>query len=324
MMANLLGKWDSRMKGVAPHDFISKRNPMPVIKDGIPIFLQETHKIDQRAVSRREVVLNRHFTEILSDVLSNTLKNEFTSMNVQISSIETRAWMKGVRVFYYTNEPFDQHLHDQLRKLVPKLRLAISERNLTGKVPPVDFVYDLARMQEHAINEAIKRLPPIEEKEATDLVESKPHQLQEAKKSMKSSERADVESKNFTAPDDMQNFMLGVDYATLYNEVITKFEKGRGKSARMNPQNFIANTTMLFKDPAENPDKEVEDPMLRYRKMQVFMMNQRKKADHFARIKRREELVASDSYKWELPDEPQEEDEEVLRYHEEDLGLRDN
>lgn len=277
----------------------------PAPKEGKPVFLTKTQGLNTKYITRRQIVLNRHFTEIISDVLVNNFKTPLNDMDVNITSIESKAWNKGVNVFYSTNDPFDEALHKKLNSLVGDLKAAITERQLIGRTPPINFVYDQVAQIERALEHSLK-LAKIREVEAsTQLVEEVHTKKVVAKpQSLESDSRLNV--RNFSAPPDMANMALGLDYASMYNKVAAKLERGRGLSERMPSTTSLASMGPVIKLP--NEETVEEDPVARLQAMQRFVINQRKKKEHLARVRRKQELLHRDSIKWDSPQDDESDD----------------
>lgn len=299
-MRKLLGLWsNSKLKDNTQR----KANPMPEVKEGRPIFLNQSKGVRNIHVTRRQVVFNRHFTEIVSDVLSDGLKRELHDYGVYITSIETKAWNKGLDIFYYTNEPFNMNLHKELHTMVPKIRYAISELRIIGRTPRVNFVYDKTILLDRTLAEALAKIEIKRDEEDTELTVLGQHEVTSTKDL--GSQEAKLISKRFEAPNDMVNTMAGLDYPRLFDEVALKLSKGRGDSVRMVPVKSIITTARpMFRAPSE--DNETLDATARIKNMRKFMVSQRKKSEFFARKNRLQELLARDSYTWEWPEESEE------------------
>lgn len=298
-MRKLLGLWDNSKLNKT--GILNKSNPQPVITDGRPAFLTQEKGIKQTYISRRQMVLNRHFTEIISDELSTNMKKQLTDLGVSITSIETKAWNKGVNIFYYSRKPFDQKVHSELNTLVADLRYAISQLRPMGRVPLLNFVYDDTVRLEQELLISMSNVKTIEVEENKDVAEFKTTtQLQYSKGLCNDEKRLDP--KKFSSPPDMKNVMLGLDYPSLYDEVSAKLERGRAISTRMIPQTTLASSSKPFiRGPIENLDND--DTIQRVSSMRKFLVSQRKKAEYHAKLRRKKELLARDDVKWDLPNE---------------------
>lgn len=272
----------------------------PIPKEGKPVFLTKTQGLNTKYVTRRQIVLNRHFTEIISDVLVNNFKTPLDEMGINITSIESKAWNKGVNVFYSTNDPFEEALHKKLNSLVGSLRAAITERQLIGRTPPINFVYDEVAQIEMALENSLKIAKIREVEPSTELIEEV-----QTKKVVAKPQPLERDSRlnvlNFSAPPDMVNMALGLDYARLYNKVAAKLERGRGLSERMPSSTSIASMAPPIRLP--NEETVEGDPVDRIKAMQRFIIDQRKKKEHLARVRRKQELLHRDSVKWDLPED---------------------
>lgn len=295
-MRKLLGLWDKK-----PGQKETNSNPLPepTMTQGLPDFLSNDKGLNTRFVTRRQIVLNRHFTEIISDVLANNLKKDLSDMGVQITSIETKAWNKGVRVFYTVDNLFNHDVHNQLNSLITKLTSAVTERQLIGRTPMINFVYDKSMELNRNLDNVLSQVKLNDPEESSDLVEPTSSDLKVRQNKVSGESR--FVNKDFFAPDDMSNMTLGLNYASLYNEVASKLERGRAQSSRVHENVSLMSGKPIFRAPIENIDEE--DPTLRVQKMQKFLISQKKKSDVSAKVRRRMELLHRDSIKWDAPEE---------------------
>lgn len=289
-MRKLIGLWDNSKE---------KSIPSPII-DGKPDFLAKTRGLNQTYVTRRQIVLNRHFTEIISDILANNLKRNLDEVGATITSIETKAWNKGVRVFYSTERPFDVDIHRNLNSLITKLRAAIAERQLIGKTPMINFVYDETVRSEQELNNALSSINLPAEEKSKELVTAIRDKLGLHKLS-NDSPKPQFSAKNFSAPQDMSNTILGFDYPKYYNQVAARLERGRAESARMPSNVTLASDAGFLKPPVTYRDDV--DPMERIMNMQKFVIRQKKKSEYLAKQRRKQELLSRNEYQWDLPEE---------------------
>lgn len=294
-MRKLLGQWDDNKK-------TTKVNPMPNMTHGCPDFLRDDKGLDSKYVNRRQIVLNRHFTEVISDVLANNLRTNLSDIGVRVTSIETKAWNEGIRVYYARDKSFNQSIHVELNSLVAKLRSAVAERQLIGRTPHIHFVYDKTSEIYHSLDAALEKLEINEPKESTEPVRISSSGVQTSK--TKYSGESKFFSKTFSAPEDMGNTVLGLDYPMLYNEVATKLERGRAESSRMSENVTLMSQKPMFRAPFDNI--EDSDPIERVLKMQKFLISQRKKSDFAAKLRRRKELLQRDAIKWDVPEADEE------------------
>lgn len=299
-MRKLIGLWNGRK---------DKAAPLPIL-DGKPSFLASNKGLTQTHVTRRQIVLNRHFTEIISDVLANNLKRELRDMGTSITSIETKAWNKGVRIFYTTSKPFNLDLHNNLNSLITLLRAAISERRLIGRVPIINFVYDETALFERQLDQALANIKLDPEQETKTLVKSSSDKLTSTPKGLADQEPV-VIGRNFSAPCDMSNTILGLDYPKFYDRVAAKLERGRGESSRIISHSALAGQVFPFIKP-DNGITDEDNPMTRIIKMNQFIVSQKKKSTHLARLKRKQELLARDAFKWDYPEEEFEREENIV------------
>lgn len=305
-MRKLLGLWDNSKRDEAKTHFGNNANPRPIMKEGAPEFLTAAQGLNTRHITRRQVVLNRHFTEIISDVLANNLKEHLIRSNISITSIETKAWNKGVRVFYTSGKPFDDSVHLELNSLIPQLRSAVAERGLIGRVPMIFFVYDEAAELSRNLALALKDVKTEGLSDETRLTQNTSNKVWATKNL--GTEDSTLSINYFSAPDDMNNKTLGLDYASIYNEVATKLERGRAQSSRMVPNVSLISTQPLMRESIETYE---DDPVTRIARMQKFLINQKKKAEYHAKLRRKEELLSREAVRWEWPDE-NEEDEKCI------------
>lgn len=315
-MNKLFGFWKN---STVKDPIASKLNPQPVVKDGVPEFLNQTRGVRNTHVTRRQIVLNRHFTEIISDVLANSLKKQLNEMNVTITSIETKAWNKGVNVFYSTGQSFDESLHNELNSLVGQLRYAITERRLIGRTPHINFVFDRTAYLSQKLDETIDRASEVQEDEDKSLISAQFNQLYISKDL--GTQEPKLISKRFSAPEDMDNTLLGLNYPLLYDEIALKLERGRGESSRMiSSTSLFSSSKPLFRAPSEDHDNE--DPTTRILRMKKFLINQRKKSEYLSMQRRKGELLNRDNYKWDLPGEDEQDREESQETKEEYNDVR--
>lgn len=314
-MFKLFNLWEKYKNPSKWHRDLSKQpTAPPIAKEGRPVFLERTQGLNSGFVTRRQIMLNRHFTEIISDVLVNNLKTHIDELNVTITSIESKAWNKGVNVFYYTQRPFNEMTHKKLNSLVGSLRSAIAERNLIGRTPPITFVYDEVSEIERSLEESLKLAEIKRIEPTTELEEIKSKKVVVKKGTIESESKLNI--MNFSAPPDMTNKALGLDHVSLYNKVASKLERGRGQSERIHSGTSLASTGPIIRLPSEETTEE--DPIDRIKAMQRFIINQRKKKEHLARLRRKQELLHRDSIKWDLPEDKSDE-QPVRELHDEEL-----
>lgn len=296
-LKKLFGLWgNKRGKGCAQREL---NPPIDAMKDGVPNFLSQTRGLRNTHITRRQIVLNRHFTEIISDVLAQGFQQELDEQGVSITSIETRTWNKGICVFYTTKGAYDEEQQRRLNKLVPDILSAITERRLIGRTPRVNFVHDKSIQTDEILSEALSNVH-IEVKEETQVTETGANQLY-VSKNLGSFEQKLI-SKRFMAPTDMDNKMFGLDYPMLYDEVALRLSRGRGEASRMQTNiNTLTKAKPLFQAPKDNNDEL--DPMARLLRMKKFIISQRQKNENLARTRRKAEIYARNSVKWQIVDD---------------------
>lgn len=295
----LFGLWDNKQKSKRRQEPII--NYEPEVKDGTPIFLNRTRGLNQTFITRRQIVLNRHFTEILSDVLALKFQNQLSEKGINITSIESKAWNKGVDIFYCTPEPFNMKTHKEVNFLVTELRKSISERRLIGRVPPIHFVYDQTIDTDRKLSHALEKIKLTNSSETNYLVSTGPQALDRTAK-LDTDCNTYLKPKKFSAPLDMTNDILGLNYTALYNKVVANLERGRGESSRMIPAMSLASTEPLFTGPIQEQNTEELDPAIRIRNMKKFLVEQKKKYTVQSRYRRKQELFFRDKYKWDEGD----------------------
>ena len=262
--------------------------PTHAQKEGIPVFLSQTRGVRTSHVTRRQFMLNRHFTEIISDILATEFKHTIDELGINVTSIETKAWNKGVSVFYRTKEDSDYETRRKLRALVVHLRAAITERRLIGRTPHVSFVYDQSCLLDEKLDDAINKVN-ISEKEETSVLASNSNELYIAK-DLGSNEQTLI-SKRFVAPSDMDNTVFGLNYPLLYDEVALKLSRGRGDASRMTKNtNFLVSAKPLFRAPIE--DLNELDPATRLLRMRKFIVSQKQKSVNLSRKQRLNEIIS--------------------------------
>jgi len=301
-MMKIFGLWDNTKHRIRQRE----TNTRSCEIDGQPKFLANVG-VRTGFVTRRQIVMNRHFTEIISDILSNSVEKELSDLGVTITSIETKAWNKGVSIFYSTDKEFSMQLHDELEKLTSRLRRGITERQLIGRTPSVHFVYDEIRELDRNLEAALQtcRTDPDDSHDLANLSSDNMLNISERKNYKSCRNEADG---RFSAPHDMTNNTLGLDYPSLYDEVASKLGRGRAQSARITPDS----TTVVSTDPfnlrpiGTTSYEEGLDPVSRLQQMQKFLVSQKKKREYLSKIRRKKELLHRDSYRWDVPEEEEE------------------
>lgn len=301
-MHKFIGYWDKKKERKE-----KLSSPQPTIHSGKPRFLSNTEGLTTDYITRRQIVLNRHFTEIISDVLANNLQKDLIDMGINITSIETKAWNKGIDVYYSMDKQVNESTQSELNSLISKLRYAITERRLIGRTPMINFVYDDA----YALQQNLNRVLQMTEKHDPDLevsvMKSSLDQLQKTQKMNKKIE-SEFNTNRFSAPGDMSNMMLGLNYPELHNEVTAKLERGRAQSSRVPSQASLLSSQPLINIPFINDNED--DPSMRIIQMQKFLISQRKKNEYHSKLKRKQQLFARDDIKWDLPPEEEEESDD--------------
>lgn len=305
-LRKLFGLWDNNSTN---RSRVPNINYEPEVKEGTPNFLSHTRGLNQHFVTRRQLVLNRHFTEIVSDVLALKFCNQLSENGVNITSIETKAWNKGVDIFYCTPEPFNMKTHKNLNSLVVELRKSISERRLIGRVPPILFVYDQTIETDRRLSTALEKIDLTQKPETNDLIHVSPQALDvEFDANVTTNYSPYFKPKEFSAPHDMTNDIMGLDYPAIYNKVVANLERGRGESSRMIPTMSLTSSEPLFAGPVQEEDTEEVDPSVRIRNMRRFLIEQKKKYTVQSRYKRKQELFFRDKYKWDIGYEKEDEE----------------
>lgn len=293
-MQKLLGVWSKGKNRDLADREMNLSNNKDERKLGIPDFLSQTRGVRTTYVNRRQIVLNRHFTEIISDVLATNFRQDLNALGIKITSIETKAWNKGVSVFYSLNTPYNDDTHKKLKDLVVHLRTALTQRQLTGRTPHVNFVYDKSILVERSLEDALSKIN-LNENEEKRVMLSESDQLY-VSKNLGSQEQKLI-SKRFIAPSDMNNNMLGLNYPLIYDEVAVKLSQGRGESSRIvTDSSLVSEAKPLFRGPKE--DMNELDPRTRLLRMQKFIISQKQKSAHMSRLRRKQEILASDAMKW--------------------------
>lgn len=292
----MFGMWETGQRSGAAE----RRNPPALSTEGKPTFITQTEGIDRRHLTRRQIVLNRHFTEILSDVLSLDYKSQLTKLGARITSIETKSWNKGVSIFYILDKSFDKNIHDQLNSLITQLRYAVAERRLLGYTPLIQFVYDEAAESQRELDDLLGRLDIKKPEKDLSIMEQQSNQVKAAQNVASSTKM--LEQRHFSAPMDMNNTLFGLDYPALYDEAASKLERGRGVSSRMPHVNSLFTSRPLFRETLHH-EVDNEDPAIRIKKIQRFVVAQRKKNEHHARVRRKQEILAREQNMWEVPED---------------------
>jgi len=303
-MSKLFGLWEnSKLKDPVP----IRMNPQPVLRDGIPDFLSQIRGVRTKFVTRRQTVLNRHFTEIVSDVLAMNFKSELDDVGIRITSIETKAWNKGVRIYYTREGPYCEDVHRRLLRMEDPIRYKISERRLIARAPKVNFVFDSSIQFDKSLDEAIARISLNDDvgNPCQSLTRMDINQVTSTKNTTAQEQK--MFSRRFSAPSDMDNTILGLNYPELYDEVALKLGRGRADSSKMAANlSYPTISKPLFRDP---PESNVEDPIERIKSMKKFLVSQKLKAENKSRLRRKEELLSLNRYKWTTAEESDREED---------------
>lgn len=300
--------WDKN-KGTRKQTILA--DPRPELKkdttqfEGIPNFLAQKKGLNTKFITRRQIVMNRHFTEIISDVLLNEMSEyKLSELGITITSIETKAWNKGVDIYYYKNNKNTDSEQIKLDDFICELRAAITERGLIGRTPNIRFVLDRSIESDSKMNAAFSNLEGLYKKEnETQVVEISDNNLKASTLNTNRNKGKFV-ARSFHAPNDMTNTLLSIDYPKLYDQIAAKMERGRAISARTNPSGKVAlNTPPLIRGPP--PDQDAIDPLNRIINMQKFLINQRKKTERLGRERRLQQILARDANRWDVPKSPE-------------------
>lgn len=300
-LMKLFGLWP---KSSIPSIEDTLRNPPRSEK--VPNFLSQRKGLDTKFVTRRQIVLNRHFTEVISDVLLNNMSKQLSEMGVNITSIEAKAWNKGVDIFYYLENEKNVEFEQNLNSLMRQLRKSISEQKFIGRAPPVRFVIDKTVECQKQLDRCMELIKKGCDKQELGVTKAGTMSLSaRSKESRLNASKDKLIGHRFSAPPDMRNTILGLDYPAVYNEIMSKFEWGRAESSRMKPRDAIAKNSPPIILGLSATSKE--DPEKRIIKMQSFLINQRKKVERLTKLRRLDELLARDAVKWD--DHPTEEEQ---------------
>lgn len=269
------------------------------VSEGVPRFLAQKKGIDTKFITRRQVVLNRHFTELVSDVMSNSIVKQLSSLGVTITSIETKAWNKGLDIFYYSDQGTSIELQKELNSLIVKLRKELTDQHLIGQTPNIRFVADKTIQASKLLDQALANSNVKPQNEELQVTKLEPNSIDISSKTQPKF-NCDPKGIKFNAPKDMSNMTLGLDYSKMYDEVASKLEYGRAQSTRIRPSDAIAKSTPTLFNQFPN-ELSKDDPMQRIIKMQNFLISQRKRSDRIAKQRRLDELLARDAVKWDIP-----------------------
>lgn len=279
--------------------------PDPYVFKGVPNFLAEKKGINTKFITKRQIVMNRHLTEIISEAFLTGLGDRLSEKGVKITSIETKAWNKGVDIFYHCEKGPSIDLQKDLNSSISELRRCITDHQLLGRAPSIRFVVDKTVEVKRDLEAAINSLKIIDKDETQIVRQKSGHELRSSAEVKSQKFTVNFKDAKFSAPGDMSNVILGLDYPELYSRVAAKLEHGRAESTRMRPQDAVAENIPFMT--RGQPELSSENPMERIIKMQNFLIRQRKKNERLAKEKRLEDLLARDAVSW---DKTEDEDED--------------
>lgn len=306
-IGKLFGMWDKKTKTQ------SKTHIQPNIFTGVPVFIRGTESISTKHTSRRQIVLNRYLTEIISDVLANNdMNRQLSEMKISITGIEAKIWSKGVSIFFTSDsKKLDSEVEDSLVDIKTDIIKALALRKLVGRVPQVNFVWDRnAKFEEFLdsqIEKAKEKPPSFKITSDISILAQDKSLIESVSGDLGANDISDKKFKGFTFPPDMTNTCYGLDYINLYNKVGVKFTHGRAESERkLGPNHTLTPPTLFSGGGFIHPPKEdmisdnILDPATRLKQMKKFVINQRKKSERLARESRKAQLLHHSNISWEV------------------------
>lgn len=242
-MRKLMGR-KSQQNLLHPKEIISSQ--------GKPTFLT-ANKGDSKTIKRRQLMINKHFMQGISDVLAyEEFYNVIKADKVSITHISVGQHFNHVNIYWTTGQVDCKQVEKKLNSMIPELAKKLIERNFMSSLPVIRFCFDCHKVNEEMLDSAFKTLsirsdatkhvPPS--KQATGYSLDNPYgpkrwsrklvrfdeqfkEEQEARQENLLSMKMNYTYSKFEAPPDMALNCAGLDYAKYMNQVHERLRKVR-------------------------------------------------------------------------------------------------
>lgn len=305
-------------------------NPKEIISSkGTPTFLTAC-KGNSRTIKRRQLMLNKHFMQGISDVLAYEDVGKMIIENgVTITHVSVGQHFNHLSIFWTTSSVDFKTVESKLNALIPELTKKLIEKNFMSNIPAIRFIFDRNQINNEMLENIFKEFsiksdpkeftPPS--KDATGYHIKNPIGVKQwAKRVAKFSEqfKEEQESKynetmemkmnytytRFEYPPDMALNFAGLDYESYINRVNEKLGKLRSKASNyvadpLPPAHWVENPDA---PPPEHLNVQTKSNDERLNALKEFVIANRKKKTFARKIHAREEKEFETSIAEDLKD----------------------
>ncbi|KAI1296917.1 hypothetical protein HDE_05198 [Halotydeus destructor] len=288
-----------------------------VVAKGAPKFLTETRG-HSKTIYRRQIVLNKHFMECITDVLlTESIGNDLQKYGVHITQVEVDIHYNYLNVFWIAPNQDILEVGRQLNMMTGKLHKAIIEKNFMGRVPTVKFNHDQTtstvstvqtKLKEADYGKNFKPSDPTKFAPPTQVATGKPKvellttyfkkrvavfNAEQARLNSMAADSSGYKVPTFQCPADMNLNILGIEYLKIMNKVLFTAKRSRAEHRGFNPVADPLPPAEWISPPIFPPDEpenlSVESsPKYRMDVMKRFMVDNKKKRERMSRQARRE------------------------------------
>ncbi|XP_015791581.1 uncharacterized protein LOC107368293 [Tetranychus urticae] len=297
-----------------------------------PSLLSDVDEGLKGVLRHRQRVLDKIFMENLTEILSTNPIGEFLKeMDVLITQTEITKDYHILHVYYYCDSTKAKTVLSELIKIKERLRFLLTQKYIMGKVPTIEYIYDLSYDSESKLAERLDSLDlgPQEEHQRVEVGQefSPPKPDPEPFKPLGTRRRAkalttfDPNFANYSTnpyentkapqrflvfeyPDDMRLDMFSLDYKNIANKILFNLSKTRSPSQSFNPiSDPLPPVDWSSVKPMPRLPPDMNDPAQNFKgrvvMMNKFLIENRKKKQLLAReakrIKEQMSLEASET-----------------------------
>lgn len=286
---------------------------------GMPTFLTAC-KGNSKTIKRRQMMLNKHFMQGISDVLAfeEGIGKVIKENNVTITHICVGQHYNHLNIFWTTSQLEYKKVEASLNALIPTLTGKLIERNFMGNIPVIRFCFDTNQINTEMLDKAFSNLaiksdptaftPPT--KDATGYVVRPMGAKRWAKRVAKFNEQFKEEQEStqqeqlamkmnykynkFEAPKDMSLDFAGLDYENCMNRVCEQLRRIRSKTLQsektepLPPAHWVEGPSVPPPDHLRFANDPKATTEYRLKSMKDFIVGNRKKKNYVFKVQARE------------------------------------
>lgn len=306
------------MKKKSIEDVLNTTGVEKNVATGVPSFLTRS-KGHTRTISRRQAMLNKHFIEGLTDVLSTEAVGQTISdYGVRITQVETGQHYNYLNIYWVIPEVTRvTEIGLKLNALGGELAKKMIERNFMTVIPIIRFNFDKNKVATENIYNALKHQqrdtkpdvnkPPVVPEPPTldakgyfriDPLRPKLYQkkvllfYEEFSKKKSAEDKSNYKIPSFKSPEDMNLVVFGLDYKQTMDKILANLKRSRAEHRGYNPVADPLPPSSWVSPSQPTPDhlkdKIKLDTYDRIQIMKNFIVENKRKKDRMYRVSKAE------------------------------------